>query len=390
MLGTIKEDRLHIRNLNFRLIFYVLVLSVLGVLVVNSATANEISTSIVNTTVKQIIGIGGGVIVMAVLTALDYHKLVKYSWVFYLIAIAGLIYVRFFCAAIYGAHRWIYIPFFGTIQPSEFSKPALLLLLTFALQRMGKDLDRAYMLLLFFALSMPVLVLVLIEPDLSTSIVIVVLILSTLFLGGISYRWIMVAMVILIPLIVIFMVAVYEPDQAILHTMLKDHQVDRINGFFFPENYPEVVRQQNNSVMAIGSGGLFGKGLKNSSLESVKNGHFLSEESCDFIFAVVGEELGLVGSLFTVLMIGLIVFECFFTAKKCTDNIGKVIAGSCGTILGVQSFINIGVSLLLLPNTGIPLPFVSAGLSSLLSSYILIGLVLSVSMWGRVKRRIFY
>jgi len=329
-------------------------------------------------------------VILVILSALDYHKLVKYSPVFYVIAIGLLIYVRFFCAAIYGAHRWIHVPLFGTIQPSEFSKPALLLFLTLVVHRMGQKIDKALMVFLYLLLASPVVVLVLIEPDLSTTIVLCVVIVSVLFLCGISYKWVLGVMLSLLPVAVFFVIAVNEPGQAILNTILKEHQVERINGFFFPENYPEVVRQQNNSVMAIGSGGLLGKGLLNSSLESVKNGNFLSEESCDFIFAVVGEELGFAGAAAVILLISLIVFECFRTAMKCSDQMGKIVAGTCGTILALQSFINIGVSLLVLPNTGIPLPFVSAGLSSLLSSYILIGLVLSVSMWGRVKRRIFY
>ena len=139
--------------------------------------------------------------------------------------------------------------------------------------------------------------------------------------------------------------------------------------------------------MAIGSGGLFGKGLNNAALDSVKNGNFLSEESCDFIFAVIGEELGFAGSVVIILVVGLVVLQCFLTARKCKDKVGKIIAGTVGGVIGAQSFINIAVSLRLIPNTGIPLPFVSAGLSSLLSTYIMIGLVLSVGMHGKPKRR---
>ena len=142
--------------------------------------------------------------------------------------------------------------------------------------------------------------------------------------------------------------------------------------------------------MAIGSGGIFGKGLNTSSLESVKNGQFLSEEQCDFIFAVVGEELGFVGAVGVIVLIALIVVECFRMAHKCTDEAGKVIAGGVGCVIGFQSFINIAVALLLIPNTGIPLPFVSAGMSSLLSYFILLGLAMSVGLRGRQKKRVFY
>jgi len=166
--------------------------------------------------------------------------------------------------------------------------------------------------------------------------------------------------------------------------------VNRINAFFFPEEYPKYVYQQNNSVMAIGSGGWFGKGLNTSSLDSVKNGDFLSEESCDFVFAVIGEEMGFVGSFIVILLLSLVVFECFWIAKKCVDPIGRIIAGATGASIGFQSLINIAVATLLIPNTGIPLPFLSAGLSSLLSTFIMLGLTFSVGMHGTVRRRVFY
>ena len=195
-------------------------------------------------------------------------------------------------------------------------------------------------------------------------------------------------LIAMIPVILVLIIAVYQPEQTILHSFLKDHQVERINAYFFPENYPDVVRQQNNSVMAIASGGFFGKGLGNSSLDSVKNGNFLSEEQCDFIFAIVGEETGFFGCAVVIILLGLVVFECFYTAYKCEDLAGRVIAGGAGASIGFQSLINISVALGLVPNTGIPLPFISAGLSSLLSTYLLIGCVLSIRLYGSVQRRV--
>ena len=390
MLGTVRKEKFHIRDLNFRLILYVLALSVIGILVVHSATAGEVSNSLVSTTVKQVVGVAGGVFIMTVLAAIDYRKLVKYSWVFYIMAILSLVYLLLFVDAIYGAKRWIHIPLLGTIQPSEFAKPALLLFEAFLLYKIGDRINKFYMVLLYLICAAPVLFLILKEPDLSTSIVIMLLILIGMFLGGISYKWIIGVIIALIPFIVLFFVFLYQPGQEVLMKVFEEHQMQRINAYFFPEMYPSLTYQQNNSVMAIGSGGLLGKGLNTSSLESVKNGNFLSEEQCDFIFAVVGEELGFVGCAVVILLIVLIVIECFLIARKCTDTVGKIIAGGVGGVLGCQSFINMAVALMLIPNTGIPLPFVSAGLSSLLSSYIMIGLALSVSIYGRMKKRVFY
>ena len=390
MLGKLETRKVNIRDVDFRLILYVVALSVIGILVVHSATANEKTNSIVSTTVKQVIGVLGGLVLMVVVMLIDYHKLTKYSWIFYLLAIAGLLYVLFFTKSISGAKRWIHIPMFGTIQPSEFAKPALLVFLAFLIYKLGDKLKKFYGILLYLLLASPVLIFVLMEPDLSTAIVVSVMIFTVLFLAGLEYKWLLILAAIIVPVIVLFLVAVYQPGQAILNSILKPHQVERINGFFFPENYPQIIYQQNNSVMAIGSGGLFGKGLNNSSLESVKYGSFLSEEQCDFIFAVVGEELGFFGSVLVILLLSLTVYRCFRLAAACTDEVGRVIAGTVGVSLATQSFINIGVATLILPNTGIPLPFISAGLSSLLGTFLMIGLVLNVGLHGRLKRRVFF
>ena len=390
MLGTINEERFRLRDLNFRLIIYVILLSMIGTTVVYSATINEVTSSLVSTYVKQIMGVGAGIVLMIGLAVLDYRKFIKYAWITYVLAILALIYILVFGQAIYGAKRWIYFPLLGTIQPSEFAKPALIFFLAFISYKLNEKINKVWGLLLFFLAAAPVVFLVIKEPDLSTTVMLLLITVSALFIAGVSYKWIIAGLLILIPAIIFFIIIVYQPEQTILHKLIKEHQIKRINAYFFPELYPNDVYQQNTSVMAIGSGGLLGKGLVTSSLESVKNGHFLSEESCDFIFAVVGEELGFAGCCVIILLVALIVFECFHTAGRCTDTTGKLIAGTVGAMFAFQSFINIGVSVLILPNTGIPLPFVSAGMSSLLSSFMMVGMVLSVSLWGRKNKRVYY
>ena len=327
-IGVVRRERFHLRDFNFRLLIYVLALSVLGILFVHSATEHEVTQSLVSTTVKQIIGVAFGIVMMVVLGFLDYIHLMRFSWVFYLFSILLLIYLLVFAQAIYGAKRWLYFPFLGTIQPSEFTKPALLLFLSFIIYRFKDRISKVYVILLYFAAAAPILFLVLSEPDLSTAVVLGIIIVVCLFLGEISYKWVIGVLIAMIPVILFLVIAVYQPEQTILHSFLKDHQVERINAYFFPENYPDVIRQQNNSVMAIASGGFFGKGIGTSSLDSVKNGNFLSEEQCDFIFAIVGEETGFLGSAAVIILLGLVVFECFWTAFKCEDLAGRVIAGA--------------------------------------------------------------
>ena len=147
-----------------------------------------------------------------------------------------------------------------------------------------------------------------------------------------------------------------------------------------PEKYATDAYQQQNSIMAIGSGLLWGKGLNNDTVFSVKNGNFIPEPQTDFIFAVAGEELGFVGSAAILILLFLIVFECILTGRKAKDLSGRLICGGVAVWVGFQTFVNICVVTGLMPNTGLPLPFVSYGLTSLVSLFIGIGLVLNVGL----------
>ena len=137
--------------------------------------------------------------------------------------------------------------------------------------------------------------------------------------------------------------------------------------------------------MAIGSGRLTGKGLDNEDISSVKNGNFISEPQTDFIFAIVGEELGFVGAAAIIVLLLLITIECLLIARKARDQAGMLIASGMAALVGFQSFMNISVATGLMPNTGIPLPFVSYGLTSLLSLYIGMGIVLNVRLQAEQK-----
>ena len=138
--------------------------------------------------------------------------------------------------------------------------------------------------------------------------------------------------------------------------------------------------QQDNSLIAIGSGQLTGKGLNNTTIASVKNGNFLSQEQTDFIFAVIGEELGFRGVMIVLILYVIIIFEIIRLAAKAKDLTGRLICTGMAALIAFQSFINIMVATKMMPNTGQPLPFISAGISSLLSIYIGIGLVLNVGL----------
>lgn len=185
-----------------------------------------------------------------------------------------------------------------------------------------------------------------------------------------------------IPAVVVLFVLIMQPDQKII----SDYQKGRIIAFLNKEEYANAEGyQQEYSVMAIGSGMLTGKGYKNNQISSVKNADFIAEQQTDFIFAVIGEEFGFVGTCAVIILLVLISIECFLTARRAKDLAGTIIASGIGAMIGFQGFVNIGVVTYLLPNTGLPLPFVSYGLTSLVSCFIGIGFVLNVGLQCRSK-----
>lgn len=384
-------QNLHLSNFNFKIIIYALILSIIGIFMVHSATQNEAVTGMITTTQKQILGMVIGLVLMMILTCIDYHKLIKYSIVFYVISMALLIYVKYINPLnISNANRWMHLPGFGTIQPSEFSKVAVVLMAVFVLIRIQKHINNVLYLIGYFALTGITVYLIYVEPDLSTSMIIVFALVAMVFVTGISWKWVGGVLGVVAVFVGALLFCIYEPEQKTLNwfiekDILQQYQVNRINSYFFPEDYPDQTRQQLNSVMAIGGGQLLGKGLNNSTYESVKNGNFLSEEQCDFIFAVVGEELGFAGSAFIILIYLLLFIEGLRVAGRSPDLEGKLLASGFVTILLIQCFINMGVAMLLLPNTGTPLPFISAGMSSLISTYIMMGIMLNISMHRKMK-----
>ena len=163
--------------------------------------------------------------------------------------------------------------------------------------------------------------------------------------------------------------------------MEQDYQKNRILAFINPEEYAsDEAYQQLNSVTAIASGMLDGKGYKNNEITSVVNGNFVSQPQTDFIFAVIGEEFGFKGCFLVIVLIMGIALECISIGRHSTDLAGKIIASGMGGLVAFQGFINMGVATFILPNTGLPLPFVSYGLTSLLSLFIGMGFVLNVRL----------
>ena len=368
-----------LRDFDFRLVILVLLASGISVMAVGSANESYVKT--------QIIGIAAGFVAMLIIALFDYAWVLKFYWVMY-VGILGLLVLTAYSPlgdTSGGAQRWIDL---GGIrfQPSELAKIVLILFFAQFIMRNRKTLNTLTTLMVCCVLFGIPAYLILDQPDLSTTLVIVTIFCTLLFVGGLSWRYILTVAGIAIPVLCVFVFLAIQPEA----NLLEDHQKERILAFIAPEEYADsTAYQQNNSVIAIASGRLLGKGYKNNEVTSVKNGRYILEPHTDFIFAVIGEELGFRGSVFLIAVLFSIVLECLYVAYKAKDTAGRLIASGVAAWIGFQTFFNLGVTTFILPNTGLPLPFISYGLTSVMCLYMAIGFVLNVKLQQRKNGEVF-
>ncbi|MDD2979203.1 MAG: FtsW/RodA/SpoVE family cell cycle protein [Hespellia sp.] len=360
--------RYHVKDFKFSLVILVWAISIIGILVVGSAQESVQS--------KQIGGVLLGSVIMLVIALIDYERVLDFYWILYIINLLLLVAVLFLGVKVNGAQRWLDLGF-TRFQPSDLTK--ILMILFYAKLFMEREhaINARKNLFMAIALILPSLVLIYKQPNLSNTICLAALFAIILFLAGLDYRFIGTLLAIVVPVSIIFLSLVVGTDIKIIN----NYQKDRILAWLEPEEYASSeAYQQLNSVMAIGSGQLTGKGLNNNTTTSVKNGNYLSEPQTDFIFAIIGEELGFVGCCIVIILLLLIVVECILIGLKAKDTGGKLICGGVAALIGVQSFINISVATGIFPNTGISLPFVSYGITSVVCFYMGIGFVLNVGL----------
>lgn len=356
-----------IKNYRFQLITFVVILTIIGVLLVGSAKP-ALQT-------KQMIGFLGGLFIMIIVSLIDYNFILKFSWLIYAGMVGLLALVQIVGKSTGGSQRWIKIGGFQ-FQPSELAKILIILFFAYFFMKYEEELNTVKIITLSFILAGVPLLLILMQPDLSTTICATLIFITLLFVAGLSYKIVAWVLAICLPTGIIGFVLLIKGKIP----FVKSYQIGRIMAWLYPDDYPDLAYQQQNSIMAIGSGQLFGKGLNNTEATSVKNGNFILEPQTDFIYAVAGEELGFVGTAGIILLLLFITIECILIARKAKDLSGKLICCGVAALIGFQSTINIFVATGLFPNTGIPLPFVSYGLTSLMSLYIGIGLVLNVGL----------
>ncbi|MCR4740959.1 MAG: rod shape-determining protein RodA [Lachnospiraceae bacterium] len=361
-------EKYNFRRYGFFLVITCIIASIIGVLLIGSAKEGVQA--------KQIQGLVIGLVFMFILSLIDYHFILKFYWILYAVSIALLIAVRLYGATVSGAARWFTV--FGIrFQPSEVVKILLILFYAQFIMRHRDNINTFRIVIACVLLILPPFYLIFDQPDLSTSLMIVAIFATIMLIGGLSFKIIIPAIAIIIPLVILFLNIVMQPDQ----TILNDYQQKRILAWLQPDQYASTeAYQQLNSITAIGSGQLTGKGLNNNVIGSVKNGNFISEAQTDFIFSIAGEELGFIGCCGIIILLFLIVLQCIFVAGRAADTSGMIIAGGMAGLVGFQTFINIGVTTMLLPDTGLPLPFFSYGQTSLVSLFIGIGIVLNVKL----------
>ncbi len=354
---------------DFALVIMVITLTIIGIFAISSADPSYIS--------KQTAGMIFGVFLMIFISLLDYTYIIKLYIPFYIInlILLGLV-LSPLGSSTNGATRWINL--FGiTFQPSEAAKILLILFFAqFIMKYRDKIKSFGFIVVCLVLLALP-LSFIFMQPDLSTCIMLVMIFSAMIFVAGVNWKLVASVLAVSIPTVLFVIYNAVQEESS----FLKEYQQRRILAWLHPEEYANSEAYQTlNSMMAIGSGQLYGKGYNTNEISSVLNGGFISESQTDFIFTVIGEEFGFIGACIVVVLIFAISVECFVISMKAKDKAGELIAAGVGAWIGFQGFINIGVATGVLPNTGLPLPFVSSGLTSLLSVYVGIGFVLNVKL----------
>lgn len=345
-----------------------LLLVVIGVVMVFSASAvmaGERFGSPYHFLLRQLGWASAGLLVMTFAMNVDYRRLKHPAVVYSLLAITTLLLIAVFLLdRSHHTHRWVRIGSWFSLQPSELAKPALIVFLSFFLETRSKYMDDWRHTLL--PAVIPVLLfagLIVKQPDLGTAAVCVVIAGSILYLAGAQLRYFGYALIPIFPVLYFLLFHV---------AWRRDRILAFINPYADPQGRGFHVIQ---SLIAVGTGGLAGMGL----MEGKQKLFFLPEPHTDFIYAVVSEELGLIGGLAIVILFAIFAYRGLRAAQRTHDLFGRYMAIGITTMVVVQAFLNISVVLALLPTKGIPLPFVSYGGSSLFMMLGSVGVLLNIS-----------
>lgn len=369
----------YFRQFDYSLFVAVVLMSLFGVIALRSALGVQ---GVAGVWLKQVICLCIGIVAAIAISAIDYKDFRTLGIIIYLGSIALLVLVLLIGEKKYGSRSWLIVPVIGQFQPSEPAKVAYALVVPLFFERLreGKDIGKNVIKLLIYAM-LPIC-LVLLQPDVGTAMVFVFSFIVMLFIYGIPYRYFIIAAGTLAAAAPVLWFYVLPMERF-------DHIRARILTFIYPES--DLLGdglQVYRSKVTIGSGQIFGKGIFNRLHAQNSSSMFnVPKMETDFIFSVIGEEMGFIGSVAFILIVFFFLFRCIYISLNARDAYGSFMVICIASMLGFHFIENIGMCIGVLPVTGIPLPFVSQGNSSLIANYLNIGIVLSVSM--RRKRTIF-
>ena len=359
--------RYQLRRFDWFSLMLVIAIAGIGIVAISSATYGT------DYYVKrQVLGFSSGLALLLITSFVDYHFIAKLSPLIYLLNLGLLLAVWRFGQAKYGGTRWLGIGGFQ-IQPSEFGKLFMIIVLAKYFDVFKEKINHPLIILGSLALIGVPFVLVLKQPDLSTSMVFIVLFVVMIYGAKLSYKYIVAALAVVLPGGFFLFRYIQRPDQILLSA----NQYKRVMAMLHPENFPDIYYQTINSMQAIGSGMMSGKGLYQGKLHQYD---YLPVPESDFIFSIIGEEFGFIGCSILLALFFLLLIRILLIVKDSPDMTGRLIGMGYVGMLTAQIFINIGVATGLLPNTGLPLPYVSYGISSLWGNMIIMGLILNISM----------
>lgn len=369
-------ERISWRNFDFYLLGIVAALTIFGITMINSAIAGNVELLEENTVQRQITFSVVGIIVMFLIAAIDYRlyqsaNTLIYAFIFVLL---GLLFIL--GEAVFGSARWFDLGIFQ-LQPSEIAKLGMILVLANFFSRNQPRVNHPITLLAGFGLTMGITFWILLQPNLSTSLLIFGILGIMIFASGLKIRYIVFAALIGLALLALLVPMVLNPDAINDDSIIKPYQIDRITNFLFPDEEASYGEQYNvqQALITIGSGGWLGKGYGQGTQSQLR---FIKVRHTDFIFSVTAEEFGFIGASLLIVVEFLVIFRCLRAARLARDTYGALIAYGVAAQLSFQAIVNIGMNLQLLPVTGLPLPFVSYGGSALLTMFAAIGLVQSV------------
>lgn len=363
-----------LRKLDWITVICAVALSALGALLVWSATRNNLESNGLDPTTflkRHVLNVLIGLALGSVAALVDYRMLRAYAPVVYIASAIGLVAVLSpLGREINGAQSWIVLGGGFQIQPSEFAKVALVVGMAMVLgeKRDNETQPRDGDVLLVLAIAAVPMLLILLQPDFGTMMVFVFTILGVLAVSGAPTRW--VAGLIMAGVLA---------GWGILHfDLLKPYQEKRLTAFANPDADPRMTGYNvTQAKVAIGSGRVTGKGLFQGTQTT---GQFVPEQQTDFVFTVAGEELGFVGAGGILLLLGMILWRGTRIAMNAGDMFGSLVAAGVVSWFAFQSFVNIGMTLGIMPVTGLPLPFVSYGGSAMFANFMAVGLLCNVKM----------